>query len=228
MRLKHRKLVELAEELRTVVFAKRSWGDAIGPPLVFVLGDILFDVWIAIACAASLSIVLALLRLAQHRPLRYALGGLGSVAVASLIALLLSRGEGFFIPGMIRGAVTALICLVSVIFKRPLVAWTSFMARRWPLEWYWHPRVRPAYSEVSLAWFVFFVGRLIAQYILFQRGATLALGTVNLILGWPALILLLIGSYLYGLWRLRRLHGPSVQEFRDEVPPPWSGQQRGF
>jgi hypothetical protein len=47
-------------------------------------------------------------------------------------------------------------------------------------------------------------------------------------MGWPATILLLAVSYLYGTWRLRNLEGPSVEEFREETEPPWEGQQRGF
>ncbi|MBN1859682.1 hypothetical protein JW848_10850 [Candidatus Bipolaricaulota bacterium] len=47
-------------------------------------------------------------------------------------------------------------------------------------------------------------------------------------LGWPAIILLLAATYLYGLWRLRTLGGPSVEEFKAGAPEPWSGQQKGF
>ena len=53
-------------------------------------------------------------------------------------------------------------------------------------------------------------------------------GYVQLLTGWPATILLLIASYLYGTWRLRKLGGPSVEEFKAGTEPPWEGQQRGF
>jgi len=210
------------------VVGQRSWGDALVPPLVFVLINLVFGIWQAIACAVGLSLVITVVRLLRHRPLRYALGGLTGVTVASLLAVGLARGEGYFLPGMASGAVTSILCLISVIVRRPLVAWTSYIARRWPRDWYWHPRVRPAYSEVTLAWFGFFSLRLVAQYLLFQRGATLALSTVNLLLGWPSISLLLVGSYIYGLWRLPHLKGPSVEEFQSKSPPPWTGQKRGF
>jgi len=164
----------------------------------------------------------------RHDPLRYALGGLAGVALASLVALGLSRGEGYFLPGMVSGAATSMACLASVLLCRPLAAWSSHLARRWPIEWYWHPKVRPAYSEVTLLWFSFFLVRFVIQVVLFLRGSTLALGTSNLVLGWPSIVLLLAASYLYGLRRLRALGGPSVEEFRDHTPPPWSSQTRGF
>jgi hypothetical protein len=228
LKSRHPRVSEILEEFRLVVVGQRSLGDALVPPLVFVLINLVFGIWPAIACAVGLSLVITVLRLLRRRPLRYALGGLTGVAVASLLAVGLSRGEGYFLPGMASGAVTSTLCLISVIVRRPLVAWSSHIARRWPRDWYWHPRVRPAYSEVTLAWFAFFSMRLVTQYLLFKRGATLALSTVNLFLGWPSITLLLVGSYIYGLWRLRHLKGPSVKEFRDKKSPPWTGQKRGF
>jgi hypothetical protein len=109
-----------------------------------------------------------------------------------------------------------------------MVAWTSYLTRRWPLGWYWHPQVRPAYSEVTLAWAFFFGVRTFLQYLLFEQGAGQTLGWVQLLTGWPAILILLLLSYLYGLWRLKNLNGPSVEEFQAGEPPPWDGQQRGF
>jgi hypothetical protein len=222
------RLRELFEEFRLVVGSRRSWGDALGPPLVFVLVNLTFGIWPAIGSAMGLALLVTALRLLRRKPLRSALAGLGGVSLASVLAIGLSRGEGYFLPGMVSSFAMSAVCLLSVIVRRPLVAWTSFLARRWPLGWYWHPRVVPAYSEVTLVWFAFFAGRLLIQFVLFRRGATAALSTANLLLGWPSIILLLAGSYLYGLWRLRHLHGPSVEEYKTQAPPPWIGQQRGF
>jgi hypothetical protein len=124
--------------------------------------------------------------------------------------------------------VTVLVCGASVALGRPLVAWTSHAARRWPLGWYWHDRVRPAYSEVTLAWTAFFAIRLWIQVALFRSQEASTMGLVNVLLGWPATVVLLAISYLYGTWRLRRLEGPSVEEYRFGAEPPWTGQQRGF
>jgi hypothetical protein len=123
---------------------------------------------------------------------------------------------------------TVLLALLSLIIRKPMVAWTSFIARRWPLEWYWHDQVRPAYSEVTLAWTFFFGLRLFWQVILFQGHNVNQLSLVNALTGWPAIILLLVVSYLYGTWRLAQLRGPSVEEFRNNTPAPWQSQRRGF
>jgi hypothetical protein len=88
--------------------------------------------------------------------------------------------------------------------------------------------VRPAYSEVTLAWTVFYALKLAFQLFLLREGQAGALAAIQVILGWPATIVLLVLSYLYGLWRLQQLRGPSVDEFKTGVEPPWTGQRRGF
>jgi hypothetical protein len=86
----------------------------------------------------------------------------------------------------------------------------------------------PAYSEVTIIWAVAFSARLVLEFWLFQQQAVNALGVTRILLGWPYTVILLIASYLYGLWRLGQLRGPSVEEFKTGKEPPWVGQKRGF
>jgi hypothetical protein len=219
---------EILEELRMVLAGRSSVLDSILPPLLFVLVNAIWDLQIAIFVALGLAILIAGLRLLRRQSLVFALAGAGGVALAAGLAYLLGRAEGFFVPSLISGAFNVLLCLVSALVGRPVVALTSFVARRWPLKWYWHPRVRPAYSEVTWMWAAFFGLRLLLQFNLFQNNAASLLGIIQFITGWPATIILLIVSYLYGTWRLRNLEGPSVEEFVAGAEPPWEGQQRGF
>jgi len=219
---------ELWEEFRAVVVEQNSFLDAILPPIVFLLLNGLISFQAAMWGALVLSVLIAVLRLWNKQSLLYALAGVGSVGLAVAIALLLGRSEGFFATNLISGSMTLLLAILSLVIRRPMAAWTSYIARRWPINWYWHPQVRPAYSEVTFAWAIFFAARLFLQFSLFQQANTSMLAVTNLITGWPAIILLLILSYLYGTWRLAKLHGPSVEEFRDNVPAPWKSQTRGF
>jgi hypothetical protein len=222
------KLKEIGEELRTVLAGRSNLLDSILPPLVFVIANAVWGFTVGALSALGLALGFMLYRLLRRQGLGYAAGGIGAVAVAVLLAWALGRAEGYFLPGMISGGITVVLCLASVITRRPLVAWTSYVTRRWPLSWYWHERVRPAYAEVTLAWALFFGLRLIVQWALFRGAATSLLGIVQVLTGWPATIVLLVLSYLYGTWRLRRLKGPSVEEFEQDAQPPWTGQQRGF
>lgn len=218
---------ELLDEFR-LVLGRGNVLDAVLPPLIFLLINSIFGFQAAMWASLGPAVLIAALRLWRGQSLLYAMAGIGSVGLAILIVWLLGRSEGYFLPNLVSGGVTFSLALISLLIRRPLVAWTSFIARRWPLEWYWHSRVRPAYSEVTLAWTVFFAARLLWQVSLFQAQAASQLAFVNFMLGWPALLILLVLSYLYGTWRLGNLNGPSVEEFRNQVPPPWQGQKRGF
>jgi hypothetical protein len=218
---------ELLDEFR-LVLGRGNVLDAVLPPLIFLLINSIFGFQAAMWASLGPAVLTAALRLWRGQSLLYAMAGIGSVGLAILIVWLLGRSEGYFLPNLVSGGVTFSLALISLLIRRPLVAWTSFIARRWPLEWYWHSRVRPAYSEVTLAWTVFFAARLLWQISLFQAQAASQLAFVNFMLGWPALLILLVLSYLYGTWRLGNLNGPSVEEFRNQVPPPWQGQKRGF
>lgn len=219
---------ELLAELRSVVFTQNKWFDSVLPPVVFIILNAFTNLELALAGAIIIALLIGIYRLVRRQAWVYALGGVGGVIIAGLIAWFIGGAEGYFLPGIISGALTAVLCLISIIIKRPLVAWTSYITRRWPLDWYWHPKVLPAYSEVTVIWALFFALRTFLQFELFQQQAASTLGIVQLLSGWPALIILLIASYLYGMWRLQNLGGPSVEEFKTGKEPPWQSQKRGF
>ncbi len=143
--------------------------------------------------------------------------------LAGGLAWLLDYTGAFYLPALVSDGATMVILLLSILVKRPSVAFTSFVTRRWLLEWYWHPRIRPAYSEVTAMWVVFFSARLAVQYYLYRMNDLSALAIFNVAGGWPALIILLAVSYLYGLKRLVALQGPSVDELKVKRHPPGRG-----
>ena len=222
------KLNEIFDELRSVVVGGRNVVDIVVPPVLFFVLAGALDFTYAVWGALSLAVVIIGWRLARRQSAVSAAGGLLGVLLAILLAKILDREEGFFLPGIVTGIGTTLLAAASILAGRPMVAWTSHLARRWPRSWYWHPRVRPAYTEVTWFWLVYFLLRVILQLNLFQEQQAAQLAGFNLLLGWPATLLLLIVSYLYGTWRLRQLAGRSVDEFIHQVDPPWQSQQRGF
>jgi hypothetical protein len=220
---------ELGEELKSVLSGRGArLLDSFLPLLIFLVLNPLLGVDAALWGSLVVAGLFAIVRILKKESLVYALGGLGGVLLAGLFVKLSGSESGFFLPGLISGAITVVLCTVSVVMNRPLVAWTSFIARRWPLNWYWHPKVLPAYNEVTIIWAVAFSARLVFEFWLFQREAVNALGITKILLGWPFTVILLIASYLYGLWRLDHLSGPSVEEFNSGKEPPWEGQKRGF
>jgi hypothetical protein len=219
---------EVLDEFRAVVLRRAQLLDAILPPLVFLAVGALASTEAAMLAALITAATFVVVRARRRPPVTYALFGLGGSALAFLAARWLQRAEVFFLPDLVIHAGLAAVCLVSVAVRRPLVAWTSHIVRRWPRAWYWHARVLPAYQEVTLAWGAFFLLLALLQWILIQQQRITWLAAAGFLNGWPATVVLLIVSYLYGTWRLARLAGPSLAEFEAGSPPPWTGQRRGF
>jgi hypothetical protein len=219
---------ELLEEFRLVFSGRNSILDSVIPPLLFIIANAVFGVSIALWVSLGGSLLITILRLFKRQPLWYALAGMGAALLAFGLVLVFKKAEAFFLPSLLNGALTIAILAGSLVLKRPAVALTSCLARRWPLNWYWHPRVRPAYSEVTLLWLVYSGVKFFFQFYLYKNGMADTLAVFNLVSGWPALIILLVISYLYGQKRLRNLKGPSIDEFKKNTPPPWEGQKRGF
>jgi hypothetical protein len=220
---------ELLEELKLVLSGRGTrLFDSFFPLLIFLIANPLVGLNYALFGSLIVAGLSAIYRIIQKESLVYALGGLGGVLLAAVFVKLSGSETGFFLPGLISGTITVVLCTLSVVVNRPLAVWSSFIVRRWPLDWYWHPKVLPAYREVTIFWALAFAGRLILEFWFFQREAINALGAARIFLGWPFMVLMLIVSYLYGLWRLGNLKGPSVDEFTAGKAPPWEGQKRGF
>jgi hypothetical protein len=220
------RLHELGSELRTVLGGRIL--DMALPPLAFLLVNSLWGLRVAMYAALGVVVLLGLVRWRGGETLRYALGGVAGVLAALALTWALGRAEGFFLPGIVGTALTVFLAAASLFTPLPLTAWTSHLVRRWPRAWYTHPQVRPAYAETTVLWLLYFGGKLLWQAMLYRAADTATLAWVQTLTGWPTLILLLVVTYLYGTWRLRKLRGPGVEEFRNNAPPPWQGQRRGF
>lgn len=211
-----------------MVSGRSGIADGIAPPLVFTAVNTVAGVrWGAVAGFAA-AILITAARLFARRPLRFALSGLAGTALAAGLAVRSGRAETYFLPGIVSGALIVALVVGSIAARRPFVAWTSWAVRGWPLEWFWHPRVRPAYTAASWLWAGYFAARTSVQWLLYARGETEALGLIRVATGWPGLVALLAATYLVGRRRLVALDGPSVEEFAEGVPPPWRGQPTGF
>jgi hypothetical protein len=221
-----KKFNEIWEELKSVLSGKTF--DTLLPPIVFAIANGIFGLQTAVFVALGLAVLLGLLRVLRKQKWHYALGGLLAVSLAAGLALLTQNAASYFIPGMISSGLLVLGAVLSVVIGKPLAAWASHLTRGWPLDWFWRKDVKPAYIEVTWMWAVFFSVRLSLQIILFQQGDASQLAWANTLLGWPVTIFVLVLSYIYGIWRLRNLNGPGVDEYQEGKDPPWEGQTRGF
>ena len=217
----------IAAELRHVL-RRASLLDAVVGPLAFAVANALAGTGTAVAVGLGTALAVVLWRLVRGGSLTYAVGGVGGTVIASLLVGVTGRAEDYFLPGILSGAAMAAVLIISLMVRYPLVAVASSVTRQWPLGWYLHPRIRPAYMAATWIWVGFFGLRALGQYLLYREGSVEVLATVRVVTGWPALIGLLVITYLVGRWRLESLAGPSVEEWETDQPPPWQGQEHGF
>jgi len=217
---------EIIEELRSVISGKTF--DAILPPTIYVISNNIFGLLTGIILAVLVALLLSFYRFRKNETWQYAFGGFIGVIIASSFAYFAGSAENYFLPDAITSGFILLLVIGSLIMKKPLAAWVSHITRGWQLEWFWRKDIKPAYREVTWFWTALLLLRLILQLILYNLGGEGQLAWINLLLGWPFTITVLILSYVYGIWRLKNLDGPSVDEFKDNVQPPWEGQTKGF
>lgn len=219
-------LKEIYEEF--VIVFKGKTLDTLIPPLIFILCLNIFDLNIAIFVSLSLSIMIWLYRIFKKENQKYAIIGIIALGIASFFSLLNRNPSTYFIPDILGSALSLIAAIISLIFKKPLAAYASHFTRGWPLPWFWRDDVRPAYTEVTILWLLYFLLRTTVETILYLNSAVEEFVWFNTIIGFPLLIGVLTISYVYGIWRLRKLNGPGVDEFINQKEPPYKGQTRGF
>lgn len=220
------KRAEIMEELKGVLGGKTL--DALIPSVVFVVTNGLWGLGMATILAVASALAIGLLRILRKQPVIYALGGLVGVAVAAGFAYLAGSAVNYFIPKILSSAFMVVLTFGSLAYGKPLAAWASHLTRGWPIAWFWRKDVKPAYREVTWFWAGLFLLRTGIQVLLFLKEDIVQLAWANFLLGTPFTIVVLVISYIYGIWRLRRLGGPGVEEFVAGKEPPWKGQTRGF
>lgn len=217
---------EILEELTSVLSGKTL--DAIVPPLVFVIVNSMFGLTSAIIIALILSSTFALFRIIRKQSGIYALFGTLGILLAGTFAYLADNATNYFLPGIVTNAFILILTVITLILDKPLAAYASHLTRGWRLDWFWRKDVKPAYREVTYMWSLFFLVRTIIQVTLFLSDNVDALVWANTIMGLPVTIVVLTVSYVYGIWRLRNLKGPGIDEYLENKTAPFRGQTRGF
>lgn len=219
-------LKDIGDELKSFLSGKTI--DAIIPPIVYIIGNNLFGLKEGIILALTLAVILAIVRMLKKESFLYAMGGIVGVALASGFALVANNAANYFLPKIIGSGALFLVSTISVLIGKPLAAILSHISRGWKFEWFLRKDVKPAYREVTLVWALLFLGRMALQIFLYNRGNLTELGWASILLGFPATVTVLVLTLIYGIWRLKRLGGPGIDEFQEGKTPPWRGQKKGF
>jgi len=217
---------EILEELNSVLKGKTL--DALLPPLLFVLVQSRTTLINAVIFALGLSLGIGLYRLFKRQAIAYAFGGLVTVLIASAFALFANNASNYYLPGILSTTFLFIVILISVLIDKPLAAFVSHLTRGWSLAWFWRKDIKPAYREVTWFWVAMFGLSAGVQWVFYLGSDLNQLVWVTSLFGLPFTIFVLIVTYVYGLWRLKNLGGPGIDEFNQNKQAPYKGQTRGF
>lgn len=202
-------LPPFTEQLAEQIGGWRGITESAVPVVAFVLANVVTDLRPAILVAVGVALAIAVVRLRQRRPVRYAVNGLVGVAVGAVIAWNTGEAKDFHLPAILYSLGYAGALLGSVALRQPLVGWIwSVVAAGGSDVWRRDPRLLRVFGWLTVLWGVVWVAKVGVQAGLYLADQATALGVARLLLGYPPYALLLAIT----VWTVRRVN-------RDAPPP---------
>ncbi|SCF08750.1 Protein of unknown function [Micromonospora purpureochromogenes] len=199
-------VAEQPESLADLLGGRRGAVDATLPPVAFTLGWLLTGRSIAggVAAAVLAGTTVAGWRLRRGDRPRSVLVGLLAVCVAALIALYTGRAADFFLVQLFSNAASALVWVVSIVVRWPLLGVVVGVALRQRGRWRRDRALLRAYSRGSWVWAATYALRVAVFLPLYLGGQVVALTVARAALTWP-----LVAAALTVSWMLIRRSLPA-------------------
>ncbi|MBV1851512.1 DUF3159 domain-containing protein [Catellatospora tritici] len=181
------------------------------PVIVFVLANVLLGLkwptgqlalkW-AVGAAVATALGIAVIRLAQRRPVRHAINGLFGIALGAWLAWNSGDARDFYLPGIILSVVYGVAMIASIALRQPLVGWIwTVVANGGLSDWREDQRMVRTFSWLTGLWAAIYLLKAAVQSLLYLADQATALGVARIVLGYPPYALLLAVS----IWAVRRV-----------------------
>ncbi|MEH0842054.1 DUF3159 domain-containing protein [Micromonospora sp. CPCC 205711] len=207
------RLPSLAEQMADQLGGWRGLVESSVPVVVFVLANVLGELRPAVIASVGVALLIAVVRLAQRRPVRHAVNGLLGIGIGAAIAWRTGDERDFYLPGILYGIGYGVALLVSAAIRQPLVGWIwSVLVAKGRAEWRDDPRLVRTFTQLTVLWGVVWLAKVGVQAALYLAHQDTALGVARLALGYPPYALLL----LITVWTVRRVT-------RETAPQPLPG-----
>jgi hypothetical protein len=195
------RLPSFTEQMADQLGGWRGLVESSVPVVVFVLINIISSLRPALAASVGVAVVIAVIRLAQRRPIRHAVNGLVGVGIGGFIAYRTGDSRDFYLPGILYGIGYGLVLLGSAAIRQPLVGWIwSVIAAGGRAEWRHDPRLVRTFTWLTVLWGVVWLLKVGVQAGFYLADMDTALGISRLLLGYPPYAVLLAIT----LWTVRR------------------------
>jgi hypothetical protein len=188
------------QDKETVIKAlggKKGLIDSGLPAVVFLVTfNVSNDLRVAIWGALSLSIFLAILRLAKKDTIQHSVSGILGVLVCAYFANRSGNASDFYIPKLLTNLAYGTAYLVANLVGWPLLGIVLGPLLGENFEWRKNPARKKVYTRASWIWVAMFFSRIAVQYPIYRSGNVNLLGTVNLAMGYPLFFATAYGSWL--------------------------------
>ena len=185
---------EIADDTALLSQALGGWRgmlDSGAPSLTFLLAYLFtdHDLTLSIEYAVATGALLGLERLVRRKSIQQVLSGGVGLAISAYITHRSGQAQNFFLPGILWNLGYFVVCLVSIVFKRPIIGFMIAGLKGQDSSWLKDASLYLTYSTLTLLWIFVFGLRVAIMLPLYLAGAVTALGVVKLILSWPLYLL---------------------------------------
>ena len=157
----------------------------VGFTIAWLIGRQLYP---AIAAAVGVALILAITRLAQRQSVKFVVQAVIPTAIAALIATRTGRAQDIFLPGILYNGGLAVLSVITIVIRWPLVGFIIGAAIGDPTGWARDRGLVRMTSKLTAVLAVPYVARFVIQLPLFLAGQVVLLGIAKVVLGWPLLI----------------------------------------
>ena len=203
-------LPSFPEQVSAQLGGWRGMVEAAIPIAVFLLVNMVWELQPALVVSAVFAVALAIVRLAQRRPVRYAVNGLLGIGLGAALAWRSGEARDFYLPGIWISYGYAAAMVGSVMVRHPLVGWLwSVMFTGGAAQWRKDPLLMRTLTWLTVVWALVWVTKVTAQLGLYLADMEHALGVARILLGAPVFALMLALT----IWTVQRVQksrpGPS-------------------
>ncbi len=159
------------------------------PTIVFVVGNGLSSLYPALLATAAAAVLIFGWRLARRQPLRQALAGLLIAGVCAALAAYTGQAKGFFLATVLLPALGVVVCVGSVLARRPLAGYLVNRIAGGQAGWRKDRRLLRIYSGTTLLSAAVNVVSFGLQTALYRANQTAWLAAFHILTGplWAAI-----------------------------------------
>lgn len=216
-------LPSFPEQISAQLGGWRGMVESAIPITVFVVVNMVWELEPALVSSVALAVLLAVVRLAQRRPVRYAVNGVFGIALGAAIAWRSGEARDFYLPGILVSYGYAAGMLLSVLVRHPLIGWLwSVLFQQGSGAWRSDRRMMRTFVWLTLLWAAVWIVKVTLQGALYLAEEEHLLGIARLVLGAPPYALLLGVTILIVRRVERRRDGGVVATASGGAPVPHS------